>query len=74
MYDCAMVSVILYFYVAKKLRIILPKGICTPEGCKFTFIDNLHNENYRYADIHPKEDKTGFQKSKDAEREYIKYQ
>ena len=44
----------------KYLRIISPQGICTSEGYKFTFIAHCHDEQYGYAVLNLKEDKTGW--------------
>ena len=57
----------------KNLRIIYPKGICTSERYKGTFIAHCHDEQGGYADLNLKEDKPCWQKSKPVERVYVKY-
>ena len=57
----------------KDVRIIYLQGICTSEGYKGTFIAHFHDEHNGNADLHLKEDHTGWQKAKLIERVYVKY-
>ena len=59
--------------LTKDLRIISPKGICTSEGYKGTFISHFHDEHDGYAELNLKEDKLGLQKAEPVERVYAKY-
>ena len=57
----------------KYLRIISPKGICTSEGYKFTFVPHWQDEHDGYAEIDLKEDKPGWQKAEPVWKVYVKY-
>ena len=57
----------------KDLRIISPRGICTSEGYKGTFIAHFHDDQDGYAELNLKEENPGWQKAEPIEIFYVKY-